>query len=135
MPYEDIDDLVGKAHNAMRQTVTDDPDRTPPGEALSPGRRHPKGRQDASATPCLRTRTRNRLPSNSASAVPSESASTLTRGHGQVYGAVSSSPRSSNSGPLCRMRLPIACEIPNLPSTLWMVVAPTVWDTPILPST
>ena len=51
----------------------------------------------------------------------------------RVYGAVSSCPLSSNSGPLCRMRLPIACEIPNWPSMLWMVVAPTVCEMITLP--
>ncbi|MDE0497223.1 MAG: hypothetical protein OXH86_07705 [Acidimicrobiaceae bacterium] len=35
MRYEDIDDLVGESHNAMRQTMTDDPDRADPGEAPS----------------------------------------------------------------------------------------------------
>ena len=35
MPYQDIDDLVGESHNAMRQTMTDDPDRADPGEAPS----------------------------------------------------------------------------------------------------
>ena len=49
MRYEDIDDLVGEAHNAMRQTMTDDPDQTPPGEAPSTERRKPKGK-----TPRLR---------------------------------------------------------------------------------
>ena len=44
MRHEDIDDLVGEAHNAMRQIMTYDPHRTPPGDAPSPGRRHPSGK-------------------------------------------------------------------------------------------
>ena len=44
MRYDDIDDLVGEAHTAMRQTMADDPDRGGPGEAPSPGRRQRKGK-------------------------------------------------------------------------------------------
>jgi hypothetical protein len=43
--YENIDDLVAVARNAMRRIMTDDPDRTPPGKAPSPGRRQPKGKE------------------------------------------------------------------------------------------
>lgn len=39
MRYEDIDDFVGAAHNAMIETMNKGPDRTHPGEAPSAGRR------------------------------------------------------------------------------------------------
>lgn len=44
MRYEEIDDLGVEAHNAMRQIMTGDPDRTPPGKAPSLRRRQPKGK-------------------------------------------------------------------------------------------
>lgn len=44
MRHEDIDNLVGEAHSAVRRNMSDDPDRTPPGDSPSPGRRRPKGK-------------------------------------------------------------------------------------------
>ena len=48
MRYEDIDDLVGEAHIAMRQTMTDDPDRAGLGEGPAAG--NARAGHDAFAT-------------------------------------------------------------------------------------
>lgn len=43
MSYEDIDNLVGEARNAMIETMNKGPDRTVPGKASSAGRRKSNG--------------------------------------------------------------------------------------------